>query len=57
MLAWALYDAAGLPPGHPEDATMLRTALIGYPATGKTTLFRLMTEAHEPAGRIRAWTC
>jgi GTP-binding protein YchF len=34
-------------PGHPEDATMLRTALIGYPATGKTTLFRLMTAAHE----------
>jgi hypothetical protein len=34
-------------PGHPEDATMLRTALIGYPATGKTTLFRLMTSAHE----------
>jgi hypothetical protein len=26
---------------------MLRTALIGYPATGKTTLFRLMTESHE----------
>jgi hypothetical protein len=26
---------------------MLRTALIGYPATGKTTLFRLMTEAHD----------
>ena len=26
---------------------MLRTALIGYPATGKTTLFRLMTAAHE----------
>ena len=26
---------------------MLRTALIGYPSTGKTTLFRLMTEAHE----------
>jgi ribosome-binding ATPase len=34
-------------PGHPEDATMLRTALIGYPSTGKTTLFRLMTAAHE----------
>jgi len=58
MLAWALYDAAGLPPGHPEDATMLRTALIGYPATGKTTLFRLMTEAHEAPraahGRLEA---
>jgi ribosome-binding ATPase len=26
---------------------MLRTALIGYPATGKTTLFQLMTEAHD----------
>ena len=26
---------------------MLRTALIGYPATGKTTLFRLMSEAHD----------
>ena len=26
---------------------MLRTALIGYPATGKTALFRLMTEAHD----------
>jgi hypothetical protein len=26
---------------------MLRTALIGYPSTGKTTLFRLMTEAHD----------
>ena len=58
MLAWALYDAAGLPPGHPEDATMLRTALIGYPSTGKTTLFRLMTEAHEAPraahGRLEA---
>jgi hypothetical protein len=26
---------------------MLRAALIGFPATGKTTLFRLMTGAHE----------
>ncbi len=26
---------------------MLRTALIGYPSTGKTTLFQLMTAAHE----------
>jgi GTP-binding protein YchF len=26
---------------------MLRTALIGYPETGKTTLFQLMTAAHE----------
>jgi hypothetical protein len=26
---------------------MLRTALIGYPSTGKTTLFRLMPLAHE----------
>lgn len=37
---------------------MLRTALIGYPATGKTTLFRLMTEAHEAPraahGRLEA---
>ena len=37
---------------------MLRTALIGYPATGKTTLFRLMTEAHESQrashGRLEA---
>jgi GTP-binding protein YchF len=58
MLAWAFHDAPGLPPGHPEDTTMLRTALIGYPATGKTTLFRLMTEAHEAQrashGRLEA---
>lgn len=37
---------------------MLRTALIGYPATGKTTLFRLMTEAHDAPraahGRLEA---
>ena len=26
---------------------MLRTALIGFPASGKTTLFRLMTSQHE----------
>jgi ribosome-binding ATPase len=26
---------------------MLRTALIGYPSTGKTTLFQLMTAAHD----------
>lgn len=26
---------------------MLRTALIGYPSTGKTTLFQLMTDARE----------
>ena len=28
---------------------MLRTALIGFPASGKTTLFRLMTSAREGA--------
>jgi hypothetical protein len=35
---------------------MLRAALIGFPATGKTTLFRLMTGAHEarPATHARA---
>ena len=47
MLAWAFHDLPGQRPGDPEDATMLRTALIGYAATGKTTLFRLMTEAHD----------
>jgi ribosome-binding ATPase len=26
---------------------MLRTGLIGFPSTGKTTIFRLMTSAHE----------
>jgi hypothetical protein len=37
---------------------MLRTALIGYPSTGKTTLFQLMTDAHEAPraahGRLEA---
>jgi len=47
VLALALHDDTGLRPGHREDIRMLRTALIGYPATGKTTLFRLMTEAHD----------
>ena len=28
---------------------MLRAALIGLPATGKTTLFQLMTAVREPA--------
>jgi len=34
---------------------MLRAALIGFPATGKTTLFRLMTGAHDdrPASHAR----
>jgi ribosome-binding ATPase len=26
---------------------MLRTALIGFPSSGKTTLFQLMTSHHE----------
>ncbi len=37
---------------------MLRTALIGYPSVGKTTLFQLMTSLHEQArggmGRLEA---
>ena len=37
---------------------MLRTALIGYPSTGKTTLFQLMTDAHDAPraahGRLEA---
>jgi hypothetical protein len=37
---------------------MLRTALIGYPSVGKTTLFHLMTGGHESArashGRLEA---
>jgi ribosome-binding ATPase len=37
---------------------MLRTALIGYPSVGKTTLFQLMTGSHDAAktahGRIEA---
>jgi len=37
---------------------MLRTALIGYPSTGKTTLFQVMTDAHEAPraahGRLEA---
>jgi hypothetical protein len=49
MLALAFDEDAGPIPGLTEDTTMLRTALIGYPGTGKTTLFRLMTAAHEGA--------
>jgi ribosome-binding ATPase len=37
---------------------MLRTALIGFPSAGKTTLFQLMTSQHEPPkqghGRLEA---
>jgi len=33
-------------PGWPDDPPMLRTALIGFPSTGKTALFQLMTSAH-----------
>jgi hypothetical protein len=39
--------SAGVRTWQREDVTMLRTALIGYPSTGKTALFRLMTEAHD----------
>jgi GTP-binding protein YchF len=47
VLAWAFHSDTGRLPGYRDDTKMLRTALIGYPATGKTTLFRLMTESHE----------
>ncbi len=32
---------------------MLRAALIGFPAVGKSTLFRLMTSAEEARGGTR----
>ncbi len=35
---------------------MLRTALIGFPSAGKTTLFRLLTGHAEPTGHGRAET-
>ncbi len=47
VLAWGLSGRTPRPPGRPDDAPLLRTALIGYPSTGKTTLFQLMTSAHE----------
>jgi len=47
VLAWGLSGRTPRHPGRPDAAPMLRTALIGYPSTGKTTLFQLMTSAHE----------
>ena len=37
-------------PRHEGPPPMLRAGLIGYPATGKTTLFRLLTRSRDGAG-------
>ena len=41
----------------PLSSSMLRAGLIGFPSTGKTTLFQLLTsarEAHRPSGKPEA---